>query len=652
MKKKILFAVALLIVTNIIAQTEAERQTIISEYNQSQIKALEKKIKQTNKNIQKEITDYVTTNNVDRKYTNEDGTLFEIKYILNNKPVYMSTDNATEAISTRTNFLHNGGGLGLNLEGQNMHVATWDGGPTLSTHDEFLDDNTTPTSRVTTPDSSASNGESNHSTHVSGTIIAKGTQASAKGMAPQATLTSFDWDNDSLEALNQATTNGLLLSNHSYGIPVSTNGTQNAPTWMMGCYNSDAVEWDTVAYNAPYYLMIASAGNDGSNTYTGGLANNYDKLTTNKNAKNNLVIANASNPLINPNGSGEMLNLFINTSSSQGPSDDGRVKPDITADGTDVYSPISTSNSSYDIYTGTSMSAPNTTGSLLLLQQYYNQLNSKYMKSATLKGLVCHTADDNTSSPGPDPIFGWGLLNSKVSAETIEQDATDGAAKIFESTLNNNDTFTTQVTIQSGQTLRATLCWTDPAGTAQDNQINSSTPALVNDLDLRITDASNSTFLPWKLQLSNVQGLAVKGDNLVDNIERVDINNAPAGTYTITINHKGTLTNALQNYSLIITGESLTSTLSTDTFKKESNLSVWPNPAKETLNYSFKSQTNGKVQISLTDIQGRIVFTKTPFESQTSIIEGQLDLTGYSKGLYFFNIAQGNSTINKKVIIK
>lgn len=651
MKRLILLAGILLTTNTILAQTETEKKAITNAYNTSKIDALKKRLEASNKTIEKEIVDYITAHNIERKYKDENGTLFQIKYILDGKPVYVSTDNAAEAISTRTNFLHNGGGLGLNLEGQNMHVATWDGGPTLSTHQEFLDDATVPSSRVTTPDSSASNGESNHSTHVSGTIVAKGTQAAAKGMAPQATLTSFDWDNDSLEALDQATTNGLLLSNHSYGIPVSVNGSQNAPTWMMGNYNSEAVAWDEVAYNAPYYLMIASAGNDGSNTYTGGTANNYDKLTTNKNSKNNLVVANANNPLINPNGSGQMLNLFINTSSSQGPSDDGRVKPDITADGTDVYSPISSTNASYDSYTGTSMSAPNTTGTLLLLQQYYNQLNGRYMKSSSLKGLVCHTADDNGSSPGPDPIFGWGLLNAKVSAEAIEQDATDGAAKIFESTLTPSQTFTTQVTILDGEKLSATLCWTDPAGTAKDNQINSTTPALVNDLDLRITDASNTAYLPWKLQLSNIQGVAVKGDNIVDNIERVDINNAPAGTYTITISHKGALTNGLQDYSLIVTGKSLSSTLSTDQFETANNLSLWPNPANETLNYSFKSVSEGKVKISLIDIQGREVFTKESIDN-TPLIDGQLDLSGYSKGLYFFSIQQGTSTINKKVIIK
>ncbi|WP_397362036.1 S8 family serine peptidase [Olleya sp. R77988] len=651
MKKFLLLTLTLLSINNIIAQTEEEKKAIISEYNQSEIKLLKKQLEEKNKKTNKEIEEYVLKNNIKREYRNDKGVLFEIKYILNGKPVYLSTDNADEAIATRTNFLHNGGGLGLNIEGQNMHIGVWDEGSALSTHQEFTDNATIPATRVATPDFSSSNSENFHATHVTGTIVAKGVQANAKGMAPQATLTSFDWDFDDLEALDEATNNGLLLSNHSYGIPVSIGGTQNAPTWMMGCYSTDAATWDNVAFNSPYYLMVASAGNSGSDTYNGGLANNYDKLTTNKNSKNNLVVANANNPLINPNGSGQMLNLFINTSSSQGPSDDGRVKPDITADGTNVYSTLDSSIAAYGTLSGTSMSAPNTSGTLLLLQQYYNQINSNYMKSATLKGLVCHTADDNGSSPGPDPIFGWGLLNAKVSAETIE-DASNGDAVIFESTLNNNQTFTSQVTIGAGEPLIATLCWTDPAGAAQDGQVNSSTPALVNDLDIRITDASNTTYFPWKLQLSNVAGLAIKGDNLVDNLERINVDSAPAGTYTITITHKGSLVNGLQNYSLIVTGASLATSLSVDEFNNPTNLSVWPNPAKETLNYSFNSISNDKVNISLIDIQGRVIYTKEPFKNNSPTIEGSLNLSNYSKGVYFLNIQQGNSVINKKVVIK
>ena len=52
---------------------------------------------------------------------NEDDTFAELQFLTaDNKPIYYSTSNEDAAISTRTNFLHNGGALGLNIEGQNM----------------------------------------------------------------------------------------------------------------------------------------------------------------------------------------------------------------------------------------------------------------------------------------------------------------------------------------------------------------------------------------------------------------------------------------------------------------------------------------------------------------------------------------------------
>jgi serine protease AprX len=627
------------------SQTGKEKKEIVQQYNQTNIKLLEKKIISQNEKKEEDINAYLLKNpTIKREIKHADGTILKIRYIINNKPIYVTTLNVNSAKSTRTDFLHNGGALGLNLEGQNMHVATWDGGPTLSTHQEFLDDSPVPVTRVTTPDQSSSNDQSDHSTHVSGTIVAKGTNASAKGMAPKATLTSFDWDFDDLEALNQATTNGLLLSNHSYGIPTQTAASLN---WMMGCYNTEARTWDDVAYNAPYYLAVVSAGNDGQTTYTGGLSNNYDKLVGNKNSKNNLVVANANNPLINPNGSGNLLSLFINTSSSQGPSDDGRIKPDITADGTSVFSPISTSNATYATWSGTSMSAPNTTGTLLLLQQYYNQLNSQFMRASTLKALVCHTADDDSSVIGPDAIFGWGLLNAKKAAETILDDQSKMAV-ILERTLNEDETYTMSFTADSTSPLSATLCWTDPPGNDQSGILNGISPALINDLDIRLT-GNSTTYFPWKLDLNNIVGFAITGDNLVDTVENIDINSPTSGNYTLTVSHKGTLTNNSQDYSIILTGSNMTLGINNEATALF-GFSVWPNPAKNELNYKFNSSTNTDSNILLKDIQGRIIYSDS-INSGGQIITGSINTSNFAKGLYIMTVKQGNNSYNKKVIL-
>ena len=105
-----------------------------------------------------------------------------------------------------------------------------------------------------------------------------------------------------------------------------------------------------------------------------------------------------------------------NSSSSEGPADDLRIKPDIMGNGTGLYSTYESADAVYSTISGTSMASPNVAGTLLLLQQHYKNVTNNFMKAATLKGLACHTADD-AGNIGPDPVFGWGLLNAKKAAE-------------------------------------------------------------------------------------------------------------------------------------------------------------------------------------------------------------------------------------------
>ena len=116
----------------------------------------------------------------------------------------------------------------------------------------------------------------------------------------------------------------------------------------MGKYTSDAASWDSAHFNNPYYLQVVSAGNSGQDNYNGPNFSGYDKLTNEKNSKNNLVVANAYDAGIST--SGELTSLNINPSSSQGPTDDGRIKPDITGNGTQLYSPSDTDIDAYGSY--------------------------------------------------------------------------------------------------------------------------------------------------------------------------------------------------------------------------------------------------------------------------------------------------------------
>ena len=629
------------------SQTIDEQQSIIDTYKQESIVLLKENMRVNNYEKSTAIKAFLSNNKNAQLIKNVNGINYYLVDVQEGSPIYRTVDNVNSAKATRTNFLHNGGGLGLNLEGQNMYVGVWDENHALYNHVEFTTGVIPVVNRVTTPDFTAPGNYDDHATHVTGTIIARGADPLAKGMAPQAYVVSYDWVNDTNEVVSEIEDNALLISNHSYGVPVlNSSGAQNAPTWMMGNYNSDAALWDQIAYTFPYYLQVTSAGNSGLDSYTGGSASGYDKLTGEKNAKNNLVVANAANPAVS--ASGDLLSLTINPSSSQGPSDDGRIKPDITGDGTGVYSTISTSINSYGSSTGTSMSSPNVAGSLILLQQYYNNLKSQYMKSATLKGLVCHTADDDDDSVGPDPIFGWGLLNMKKAAEVL-LDNEIGNSIVSELNLQEGQTYSKSFSASGSSPISVTICWTDPAGVSQAGTTNSTIPALVNDLDLRLRDPGGFiVHQPWKLLAFNINAGATKGDNLVDTVERIDVNIPVAGTYTIEVTHKGSLTNLSQDFSLILTAPGLT--LSNEEFTKDS-FTLYPNPNNGQFNISFNNGNSEDVKIDIYDISGRLVYNE--FYVNNSIQFNQtINLNGVTSGVYIANITQGTNTTSQKIIIE
>lgn len=623
------------------SQTKNEQKVIIGTYKSNQISEINVYLKNLNTKNIKSVKEFLIKNPKAKEVIKDkNGGIKKMKYIINNQPIYIVTHNINSAKATRTNFLHTGGNLNLDLDGENMFIGVWDGDNVRDTHVEFLNNDFVANSRITTPDFGSSDVYGDHATHVAGTIIAKGTNANSKGMAPKAEIISYDWDSDSAEAYYEATNNGLLLSNHSYGVPVQQNDSFN---YLMGSYSAESRVWDEIAYGAEYYLPVISAGNDGQEEYNGGLANGFDKLVGNKTSKNTMVVANASNPYILDNGN--LLVLNINTSSSQGPTDDGRIKPDISGDGTSVFSCSASTNNSYYVASGTSMAAPNVSGTLLLLQEYYNRLNDKFMKAATLKGLACHTADDD-NTVGPDPIFGWGLLNAKFAAETILYD-NNNLAQIYEGTLNQGETYTYEFSSSNGGALKATLCWTDPPGSVN-SLLNSPQPALVNDLDLRLT-TSGTTYYPWKLDPTSPQSWATNdSDNNMDTVEGITVSNAQNADYTITVSHKGNLQSGSQNFSLIITGPNLS--LSNPTVESN-NLIIWPNPANDVINFKLPTQTSKPTFVSLYDVQGRQVYKET-INSRNSITRGQIKTTSLARGVYILKIKQGNASMQQKVVLK
>jgi subtilisin-like proprotein convertase family protein len=471
------------------------------------------------------------------------GHKVSILYDINPKgPVYRTTMNLNAAISSAANLV---GPAPYNLNGSGIKVGVWDAGSVRRTHREFA------TNRVTNRNSSAALDD--HATHVAGTIGASGITNIARGMATNVLIDSYDWNSDYAEmtSAGAATLNDIAkvpLSNHSYGY--------NAGTADMGRYNAESRQTDIVTYSLPYYLPFWAAGNEQDElTAKGG----YQSITYNGLSKNLMTVGAVNDAVSGTNRS--LAAATMSPFSSWGPADDGRIKPDIVANGVSVNSPIDSSDSSYASYSGTSMATPSASGSAaLLVQLYAREFGNKLMRASTVKALLIHTADD-LGVVGPDYKFGWGLMNTKAAADVIrDHKASPGAPKIIEESITTATTTRTHTFNWDGSSpIRATLAWTDPAGTARND--NDRNPVLVHNLDLRVTAPNGTVFLPYVMPFStnftdaNFAAAAIKGTNRVDNVERVDIPAPPvAGTYTVTVSLAGSLTTNSQVYSLILTG--------------------------------------------------------------------------------------------------
>lgn len=473
-------------------------------------------------------------------------------------PEYFKTNNSAEATTLNVPKLRTGGNLGINMTGSGIKLGTWDGGRVRTDHQEL-------TGRVTIGDGAITLND--HATHTSGTMLASGVSALAKGMAPNATLIAYDFNNDVSEMAAQAKPDqtSLLLSNHSYGTLAGWEWNGTSWTWYgdpsvsttidykFGFYNTQSQQWDNMAYNAPYYLIVKAAGNDRNDAGDGSKpadgVGGYDCIPTYGVAKNILTVGAVEN-LTSYNIPSDVK---MTTFSSWGPTDDGRIKPDLVAPGLNVFSSVSSSTNAYATASGTSMSTPAVTGTLGVLQQLYKSFNSgNYMRSATVKALAIHTCREAGSNPGPDYSYGWGLLDAEAAASTIMRKDNKNVF-ILENTLTNSQTYELNLgAAKAGTLIKATMVWTDPAGVPNAAAVNNPAKKLINDLDIRLIDDANTISSPWILNPSIPSAAATTGDNTLDNVERVELSSAAARSYKIRVTNKGTLQSGTQAFSLIV----------------------------------------------------------------------------------------------------
>ncbi len=523
----------------------------------------------------------------------DDGTVILLRgFGPGGKPLYYITDNLNAARTVSADKVWPGGLLDLELTGAGQEMGIWDGGAVRPTHQEL-------TGRTVNLDGS---GLSNHSTHVGGTMIAAGVNEAARGMSYQGTLKSYDFSDDELEMVaEQMAPDPIKVSNHSYsfitGWRLGSYGCPGDPQWywwgdvqvsveedlLFGYYHSAAAEWDQITYSSPGYLPVKSAGNDrddsgpqagtphchwdgsagggegdwveSTDSHPGdGGPTGYDSISGGQGSAKNVLTIGAVADI--PGGYTGPSDVVMTAFSGWGPTDDGRIKPDLVANGTSLTSSSSSSDTAYLILSGTSMSTPNTSGSLGLLHQHAQDLFAAPPLAATMKALAIHTADEAGASPGPDYSFGWGLLNVAAAADVLSAHAAaiGPTFHLREDVLTDGGTLELEVTADGANPLCVTIAWTDPPGLVPpEDEIDPPDLVLVNDLDLRVDGPGEVSHLPWVLDPASPASPAATGDNFRDAAEQVWIAAPAPGAYTIRVSHKGTLSDD-QGLSLVVTG--------------------------------------------------------------------------------------------------
>lgn len=572
--------------------------------------------------------------------------------------------------------------------------------------------------RITNKESSSVN-YGDHATAVSSFIGAKdypytvtfndGTtrQVNFKGIAPNSTIEAYAFGTSTLDGettqktvFQKIITAQPNISNHSYGSNQGWADPQlinNEPSWVwngafaspgtsfdaQGTYHTNDRDYDQIVYNNPSYIIVKSAGNSfgggpsaATSTYkkyytdnSGNLvefaatdtlppnncAQGYDCIGIGSLGKNIIVVAAADRITTNDGRYTASSDVIHSSYSSAGPRDDGGIKPDITAVGTEVASAWtdnnSTGGSKIDIGDGTSYSAPVVTGIVGLWTQINKQLfGGSLLNAASAKTLMVHSAKE-AGNIGPDPQFGWGFIDAKKGAELL-------VGKSNNSIIFNDETLTSGVTnvktvkASASEPLKVTISWVDPEFTNFTNQwsniYNNRNSKLINDLDLKITDTTtNTVYYPWKLDANNPMTPATKGDNTVDNVEQVVVDAPVAGrTYKIEITNKGILKNntggnAPQNYSVIVTG--FTEVLGT----KEAGFAMDAVTVAPTVVKDFTNilKAPKKSTFNVYDLSGK--------KLQTGIINNDkeaVDLSAYTKGIYIIEVKTDKDVISKKVI--
>lgn len=383
---------------------------------------------------------------------------------------------------------------GKKLDGRGVNVAIGDDG-FIGPHIDF-------TGRISS-NASDMTASSTHGDHCSGIILGAGNlNPTVRGQAPGANLYAYDgYDPYSLFPGIYRNDTVRIIS-HSLGQNCNDGYTSNARTS------------DILIRTYPSLMYVHSAGNSG-NTSCGGISNWRNITGGFKAGKDVITVANLD------------VGDVADASSSRGPLPDGRIKPDISAVGSNVNS--TQPDNTFAVFSGTSMSCPAVAGSMAVLYQSFKQKNNAEPNGSLMKVIALNTADD-IGNEGPDFIYGWGRINMRRAVSCIEN------TRYFRDSITTGITKQHTISIPANvATAKVMVYWADKEATA------GVAKALVNNIDATITDDALNIYSPWVIDLTSGQNAttcaapAIKGGDSINNMEQIQLDAPAAGNYTLSV---------------------------------------------------------------------------------------------------------------------
>ena len=394
------------------------------------------------------------------------------------------------------------------LDGSGVVACVYDGGLVDYTHPDFG-------GRVIAGEGG---GFADHSTHVAGTLGGGG-DTSVRGMAPGVSILSFAYEEcdpyclynspqDMWENYTDAVMNGdARLITNSIGANISTNGYDC--DWL-GDYELYSSLVDSVVRGGVgrEVVILFSAGNERQGEALCG--DSFGTLSVPAGAKN-VITVGAVNDAAN-----------IADFSSLGPTDDGRIKPEVVGDGVGVRSTIT--GGEYDVYDGTSMSTPATAGVVALMMEAWSRHpNLDPPTPAQIKALLVTGATDQGMA-GPDYTYGFGLVDAQATVDIVNRYGFEAGE------VDDGGQWSHDFAVVSGTAdLKVSIAWADPPAAPLAAQ------TLVNDLDLTLVSPTGTTYQPYCLDPDLPANLAVVGRNSIDVVEQVYVAEPETGLWQIVV---------------------------------------------------------------------------------------------------------------------